>query len=83
MSEEKTRTEEYKVTGDMLVSKVKELLHESNIRRLSVKNEKGQTLIELPLTIGVIGALLLPTWAALGAIAALVTNCTLVVEKEH
>ena len=81
MSEEKIRTEEYKVEGDSLVHKIKELVHEGNIRRIIIKNEDGKNLIEVPLTIGAVGVVLLPVWAAIGAIAALVTDCTLVVEK--
>ena len=81
MSEEKVRTEEHKVSGDDLIAKVKELVHEGNIRRIIIKNEEGETLIEIPLTLGVIGAVLLPVLAAIGAIAALVTDCTIVVEK--
>lgn len=81
MSEEKVRTEEHKVSGDDLVAKVKELVHEGNIRRIIIKNEEGKTLIEVPLTLGVVGAVLLPVLAAIGAIAALVTDCTIVVEK--
>ena len=81
MSEENIRTEEYKLDGDYLVQKIKELLHEGNIRRIIIKNEEGKILIEVPLTIGAVGAVLLPVWAAIGAIAALVTDCTLVVEK--
>ena len=81
MTEEKIRTEEVKVSGDDLVAKVKELVHEGNIRRVIIKNEEGKTLIEIPLTLGLVGAVLLPVWAALGAIAALVTDCTIIVEK--
>lgn len=81
MSEEKVRTEEHQVSGDELVAKVKEIVHEGNVRRLIVKNEEGRTLIEVPLTVGVVGAVLLPVWAALGAIAALVADFTIVVEK--
>ena len=81
MSEEKTFTEEIQTTGEQLVTKVRELVHEGNVRRIIVKNEEGRTLIEIPLTLGVVGALLLPVAAALGAIAALVTDCTIVVEK--
>ena len=81
MTEEKVRTEEVKVSGDDLVAKVKELIHEGNIRRVIIKNEEGKTLIEIPLTLGLVGAVLLPVWAALGAIAALVTDCTTIVEK--
>ena len=81
MSEEKTWTEEIQTSGEELVAKVKELVHEGNIRRIIIKNEEGKTLIEIPLTLGVVGAVLLPVLAAVGAIAALVADCTIVVEK--
>ena len=81
MNEENVRTEEYQVDGDYLVHKVKELVKEGNIRRITIKNEEGERMIEIPLTIGVVGIVLLPVWAALGAIAALVADCTIVVEK--
>ena len=81
MSEEKVRTEEYQIDGDEMVAKVKELVRKGYIRRVTIKNEQDRTLIEIPLTLGVVGAVLLPVWAALGALAALVTNCTIVVEK--
>jgi DNA-binding Lrp family transcriptional regulator len=81
MSEEKVRTEELRVSGESLVARVKELVHEGNIRRITIKNEEGKVLVELPLTLGVVGAVLVPTLAAIGAIAALVTNCTILVER--
>ena len=81
MSEEKTWTEEVKVTGESLVAKVKELVHEGNVRRITIKNEEGKVVVEFPLTLGVVGALLVPTLAAVGAVAALVTNCTIIVER--
>jgi len=81
MSEEKVRVEELQVSGEGLVTKCKELVHEGNIRRITIKNEEGKTLVEIPLTLGVVGAVLAPTLAAIGAIAALVTNCTIVVER--
>ncbi len=81
MSEERVLVDEYQITGDKLLAKVKELLHEGNIRRIIIKNEEGERLIEIPLTLGVVGIALLPVWAAIGAIAALVTDCTVVVEK--
>lgn len=81
MSEEKSRTERYRVSGDKLVGKVKELVREGNVRRITIRNEDGKALIEIPLTIGVVGAVLLPVWAALGAIAALVANCSIEVER--
>ena len=82
MSEEKFRTEEFRVNGDKLVSRIKELVHEGNIRRVIIKNEEGKVLIDIPLTFSVVGALVAPQLAAIGALAALVTQCTIVVEKE-
>ncbi|MBI5353394.1 MAG: DUF4342 domain-containing protein [Chloroflexi bacterium] len=75
-------TEEFKVSGEQLLAKLKELLHEGNIRRIIIKDKDGKTLIEFPLTLGVVGVILAPTLAAVGAIAALVTEATIVVEKE-
>jgi hypothetical protein len=81
MPEEKVRTEEFQVSGEALLAKVKELLHAGNIRRVSIKNDEGRVLIDMPLTLGVVGAILAPQLAAIGAVAALVTKCTIVVEK--
>ena len=78
---EKVHEEEYQVSGEQVVGKIKELVREGNIRRITLKNEEGRTLIEIPLTIGVVGAVLLPVWAAIGAIAALAANLTIVIEK--
>lgn len=85
MENEKQQTgekESFKVDGQEIVAKVKELIREGNARRIIIKNEAGETLIEIPLTIGAVGALLAPVLAAVGAIAALVTNCTIEVEKK-
>ncbi len=82
MTEENTKKEEFKVSGEELLAKIKALVKEGNIRRIIIKNEKGETLIEIPLTYAVVGAVLAPTLAAVGAIAALVTKCTIVVEKK-
>ncbi|MDH3734121.1 MAG: DUF4342 domain-containing protein [Gemmatimonadota bacterium] len=81
--EAEATTEEHKVRGDNLVAKVKELIREGNIRRITIRNDDGKELVEIPLTIGVVGTLLLPAWAAIGAIAALVTNCSIVVERDE
>jgi hypothetical protein len=81
MGEERVRTEEFRVAGEAVIAKIKELIREGNIRRIIIKNEEGQILIEIPLTVGVVGALLLPVWAALGAIAALAANLVIAVEK--
>jgi hypothetical protein len=83
MATSQTHKEEFKVNGDDLVKKIKEIINEGNIRRIIIKNEKGVTLIEVPLTLGVVGAVLIPVWAAIGVIAAMVTNCTVVVEKKE
>jgi Domain of unknown function (DUF4342) len=83
--EEKIGVEEFSINGDALVTKIKELLHEGNIRRIILKNEEGQILIEIPLTVGVVGgvlsAALFPVMAAIGAIGAMVAHLTIVVEK--
>ncbi|MDP2785521.1 MAG: DUF4342 domain-containing protein [Sulfurimicrobium sp.] len=81
MDDQKTRTEEFKLDGGKVLDKIKELLHEGNIRRIILKNEDGKTLIEIPLTVGLVGVALLPVFAAVGAIAAVVTRATIVVEK--
>jgi hypothetical protein len=83
MADEKNqgRREEFKLDGSKVVGKVKELIHEGNIRRIILKNEEGKTLIEIPLTLGVVGAAFLPVLAAVGAIAALAASMTIVVEK--
>ena len=80
-TEEEVKTEEHKIKGESLISKIKELVHQGNIRRIIIKNDEGRTLIEIPLTLGVVGIALVPVWAALGAIAALVADLTVVVEK--
>jgi hypothetical protein len=73
---------EFKVRGEELLRKVKEIVHEGNARRIIVKDEKGETYLEIPLTLGVVGALFLPVLAALGAMAALASNFTLQVIRE-
>ncbi len=87
MSEEKVRTEEFKVSADETVAKVKEIVAEGNVRRIIIQNEDGKTLIEFPLTVGVAAAagvlLLAPLLAAVGVLAAIVTDLTIVVEREE
>jgi hypothetical protein len=75
------RTEEFRVNGEELLAKIKQLIHEGNIRRIIIKDKDGKILIEFPLTFGVVGLVLAPTLAAVGAIAALVTEATILVEK--
>lgn len=76
-----SRTESHKVSGEGLVAKVKELVREGNVRRIKVKNDEGRTLLEIPLTVGVVGMALIPVWVALGAIAALAADYTLEIER--
>ena len=73
--------ESFEVRGEDLIGKIKELVREGNIRRIIIENEKGETFVEIPLTIGVVGAVLIPVWAAIGAIAAVATHCTIRVER--
>lgn len=78
----KTTKTTFKVSGDELLKKVKEVIKEGNVRKITIKDKKNKTLIVFPLTIGVVGAVLAPVLAAVGAVAALVTECTISVEKE-
>lgn len=84
--EERVTVEEVKISGELLVEKVKELIHQGNIRRLILKNEEGQTLIEIPLTLSVTGGVLIaalfPVIAAIGAIGAMVTHVTVLIERK-
>ena len=86
MSEKKTITEEIKVKGDHLLAKVKELIHEGNVRSVSLKNEEGRTLLMIPVNAGLaVGALAIamaPVLVGVGAIAAVVSNVTIVVERD-
>jgi hypothetical protein len=75
-------TEEFKVSGEEILKKVKEIIKEGNARRIIIKNEKSEVIVEIPLTFVVVGAVLLPVLAAVGAIAGILTKCTLVVEKK-
>jgi Flp pilus assembly pilin Flp len=83
MNQQSSRTQEFTINGDEVVAKVKELIHEGNVRRIIIKNEDGRTMLEVPLTLGLIGAALLPVLAAIGAAAALATRCTIVVERDE
>ena len=78
----KKNKEEFEVKGEDLLIKIKELIKEGNIRKITIKSEEGKTLIQIPLTLGVVGAILLPVWAAIGAIAAIVTKATISIERE-
>jgi hypothetical protein len=77
----KTIFEEMKVLGHELANKVKELIHEGNVRRIIIKNEQGHTFIEIPVTVAAVGVIFAPVLAAVGAIAAMAAKFTVVVEK--
>lgn len=79
----KTKKEEFKVDGDKLVSKVKELIKAGNVRQITIKDKNGKAFVSFPLTIGVVGAVIAPVFAAIGAIAALIGECTISVEREE
>jgi uncharacterized membrane protein YvbJ len=74
-------SETFTVSGDDLVERVRELVHEGNVTRIIVRSEGGKTLLDIPVTAGAVGVVLFPWMAALGAIAALATRCTITVER--
>lgn len=77
----KTTQEVLEVTGENLLKTLREVIHEGNYRRIIIRNDRGHTLLEIPLTIGLVGALLMPVWAAIGAMAAMATGFTIVIER--
>ena len=77
----KVRIETIEVKGDNLLAKIKEIVHEGNVRRITITTEEGNKLVEIPVTLGAVGVVLLPVFAAVGALAALVTECTLKIER--
>lgn len=79
----KKKKDVFKIKGEKLLETVRKIIAEGNVRRITIKDKKGKTLVELPLTLGVVGAVLAPVLAAIGAIAALVTECTIEVERDE
>lgn len=77
----KKTQEEFKVQGSKVVGKVKELIKEGNVREITVKDKKGKVILSIPVTAGVIGAVLLPPLAVLGVLAAFITECTITVKR--
>lgn len=77
------KEETFKVAGENLLGKVKELINEGNVRKIIIKDKNGKSLAEFPLSVGVVGAVLAPVLAAVGAIAALVSQCTITVERSE
>jgi hypothetical protein len=82
MATKKRKEESFKVDGSELLKKFKELIKQGNVRRITIKEKSGRTIIDIPLTIGVVGAVVAPVLAAVGAIAALISECTIAVERE-
>jgi len=80
-STDSSKTEEHKVSGDDLLNKVKQIIKDGNARKITIKSEAGKVLLEVPLTLGVVGVVLAPVWIAIGTIAALAGRYTIVVEK--
>lgn len=78
-----TIVEEFKVSGEAVVGKVKDIIREGNVRRITIKNEEGKTVFEIPLVLGVVGALILPQLAALGAVGALIAKLSITIEREE
>ena len=75
------KNESFTINGEELLKKVKQLIREGNVRKITILDKNGKPLVVIPLTIGVVGAVLVPTLAAVGALAALVTECTIKVER--
>lgn len=80
-NDEKSYRESFKVSGDEIMSKIKEIIREGNARRIIIKNDKDETIMEFPLTVGALGVVLAPIFAAVGTLTALATKCTIIVEK--
>jgi hypothetical protein len=78
-----TNKESFSINGEALLKKVKELIAEGNVRKITIIDKAGKEVMSFPLTIGVVGALLLPVLAAVGALAALIGECTITVEREE
>lgn len=82
MAKKEEKTETFTVKGEDLIKKVKEIIKEGNARQITIKDKEGKELVKFPLTFGVVGTLLAPVLAAVGAIAALVTECSITVERK-
>ena len=76
-----TVREELKVAGEQLLKTIRDIIHEGRFRRIIIRNDEGHTLLEIPLTLGLVGAMLVPVWAAIGAMAAMASGFTIIVER--
>lgn len=79
----KTKKESFTIHGEKLLEKIKELIREGNIRKITIMDKSGKELMTFPLTIGVVGTVIAPVLAAVGALAALIGECTITVEREE
>lgn len=77
------KKETFNINGEDLLNKIKELIREGNVRKITINDKSGKELMSFPVTVGVVGILLAPVLAAVGALAALITECTITVEKEE
>ena len=82
-AEKAERIEQYQLTSEDVITRIKQIVHEGNVRRVLIRNADGQVIVEFPLSVGVVGAAMAPTWAALGAIVALVTDCAIEIERRE
>lgn len=80
-TKKKAKEESFKVDGENLLKKVKELLNEGNVRKITIKDKEGKNIVVFPLTVGVVGVALVPVFAAIGTLAALLTECTITIER--
>lgn len=76
-------SESFKTSGENLLKKIKEIIEEGNVRKITINDKNGKELMSFPLTIGVVGALVAPVLAAVGAVAALIGECTITVERDE
>ena len=79
--DENKNTEEFKINGDDLVAKIKDIIRQGNAKKITIRGKDGNEILSFPVTVGVAGILLAPVFAAVGAIAALATECTIVIER--
>jgi len=79
--DENKKTEEFKISGEDLLAKIKDIVKQGNAKKITIKGKEGNEIISFPVTVGVAGLVLAPVFAAVGAIAALATECTIIIER--
>lgn len=80
---ENTKKESFKINGENLLKKIKELIEEGKVRKITIHDKEGKELMSFPLTIGVVGAVIAPVLAAVGALAAIIGECSITIEREE